>query len=143
MEGQVGAICWFVSFATGLGEGVTCDISDITSIDGSSSHILHLKRPFCEGIKMRNCYQGRIQGTPEVFFPGAPPGCPCLCLNDALFVKLIYLFLSLYLSFPPFSSFFFRFLSSFFFFWRPFSDPGAEVPEAPPRIHPWVIVRLP
>ena len=62
----------------------------------------------------------------EVFFPGAQPGRLCLCLNGALFVMLIYLFLSFYLAFSLYLSFF------FFFFWHPFSDPGDRGPQNTP-----------
>ena len=61
--------------------------------------------------------------------PLGPPVHPCLCLNGALFVMLIYLFLSFSSIFFP--SFSFPFLSFFFFFWCPFSNPGAEAPKAP------------
>ena len=71
-------------------------------------------------------------GAPELFFPGpgAPLGRPCLCLNGALFVMLLYLFLSFFLSFPLFSSLFLSLSFPFFLFGAPLG------PQSPPRIRP-------
>ena len=63
--------------------------------------------------------------------PQGPTGCPCLCLNGALFVMLIYLFLSFFLSFPLFPLFFFPF--PFLLFLAPLQWPGGP---KPPRICP-------
>ena len=69
-------------------------------------------------------------GAPEVFFPAAPLGCPCLCLNGTLFVMLLIFFFFLFSL-----SFSFPFLS--FFFWHPFNDlGGGEAPKASPGYAP-------
>ena len=74
---------------------------------------------------------------PWSFPPWSSPGCPYLCLNGTLFVMLVDLSFSFFsfLSFPLFSSLFLS-LSFIFIFWRPFSDPGAEAPKAPPEYAP-------
>ena len=79
-------------------------------------------------------------GAPEVFFPGAPQGRPCLCLNDALFVMLIHLFLSFFpflsLFFPLFISLSFPFSS---FFGAPLLTRGGEAPKAPAGYAPVLV----
>ena len=69
----------------------------------------------------------------EDFFPRAPLGRPRLCLNGAPFVMLIYLFLSLYLSFPLFPLFFFP---SFSFFGAPLVTGGGKARKKTPGYAP-------
>ena len=94
----------------------------------------------CTGVYPGGCRPGGVKlknGTltplrhPKVFFPGAPQGRPCLCLNGALFVMLIYLFLSFYLSFPLF--FLFSLPFPFLFFGAPLVTRG---PQCPPGCAP-------
>ena len=66
-----------------------------------------------------------------------PPGHPCLCLNGALFVMLIYLFLSFYF-FPSFS---FPFSSFSFFFGAALVTRGAEALKTP-RIRPCFVQQM-
>ena len=63
---------------------------------------------------------------PWSFLPWSPSGAPLLVLEWRP-IRHVALSFSFFLSFPLFSSFSFP-----FFFWRPFSNPGVEVPKAPP-----------
>ena len=73
-------------------------------------------------------------GASEVF-SAPPPRCPCLRFNGALFVMLFLFFTFLSIFFLSFS---FPFLSFFFFYWRPFSDPGSRGPQCSPQNTPLV-----
>ena len=75
---------------------------------------------------------------PWSVLPWSLSGCPCLCLNGALFVMLLYLFLSFIISFPLFPLFFFPFHFSPLFGPPKFSDRGggARGPQSSPRIRP-------
>ena len=94
--------------------------------------------------KVKEWCPHRKFGAPEVFFPGAPPGHPCLCLNGTyLSCWFIFFFLATFLSL------FFHSFSFPFLFLNLFGTPllTRGGPKAPPGYAPapslWMLMLVP